>query len=838
MLTKPLKYCIIFEGYAFGLMGFIFMRLHVTFKVNTILLLALLLFSANIAFSVGATELKVAPLFPMDYPEIFPENGFLYEIYNVHSAAGEYPENAVLTLPLGNVDSEQYGRGNLRIAYFSEESNEWKMLDSAVDGEYNTISAEAKSPGIYTITAITIEDAISPTIEWKWNTPEENSTVNAVATIEVNAKDNVGVAGVRFFLDDVHVYTDLSSIKGGWYFELDFSKISAGKHVIKAAAYDRAGNSAEVTRNLMVESDVIPIMIAINSLIYVNSTSFSIGGAIQFDESSETPSVDIFINNEYLGNIKVNDGKWGIYIQSFQYDVSPLTNGSIITVRAKDNNGNNASDSIILTIPFDEVSLYVDKRLILVNEEVELSAFSAGGTDVEYEFSASSDDGNTWNVIREFTDEDACFHFFTVPGDYLLKVVAREKGKIAEKYAFNSMTVNSALSGVLLFSDIPSPQQTGQTITFKAEPIGGASDTHFEYQYQVDSGDGFVTIQEYNHSPYLYWGSKLPDNYTIKVNMREIDDNITVYSDSCTYAIIAGTPTPTLQSVELVSSVSSPVQINREIILTASTVGGENIVYKFTLFDGENTYILKDFYDYGDNEITWQPTDLGVFTLRVEAMDEDELVIVKDETVINIVVEQPLDGVTLSADLVSPQELPTRIILTAATKTGYNVYYRFDVDDGTGFKTIRRYSGQDYYIWYPTQSGMYALKVTACEGDDLEDDNATTYSEQIAFVINDTKNSILDISLTANKEMPQNINTSISLTTTVIGGINLEYKYMISRDNGSSWEELRDFDLDSNYNWRPNSSGNYVIKSVVRAKNDIKEYGAYLFYPIGIEMVN
>ena len=76
--------------------------------------------------------------------------------------------------------------------------------------------------------------------------------LSGTVTISVNATDNIGVAGVQYFLDNIPLFSEITTppFTKQW----DTSGVSNGIHLLKATAHDAAGNSA-VSESLSVQID-------------------------------------------------------------------------------------------------------------------------------------------------------------------------------------------------------------------------------------------------------------------------------------------------------------------------------------------------------------------------------------------------------------------------------------------------------------------------------------------------------------------------------------------------------------------------------------------------------
>jgi hypothetical protein len=85
-------------------------------------------------------------------------------------------------------------------------------------------------------------DTTRPTISI--TSPQNGARVSRWVTISAAASDSSGIASVQFFVDNQAIATDSSApYSVSW----SFRKASAGAHVIKAVATDKAGNTAQAS---------------------------------------------------------------------------------------------------------------------------------------------------------------------------------------------------------------------------------------------------------------------------------------------------------------------------------------------------------------------------------------------------------------------------------------------------------------------------------------------------------------------------------------------------------------------------------------------------------------
>jgi hypothetical protein len=89
---------------------------------------------------------------------------------------------------------------------------------------------------------------IAPTVSIL--SPVNNQTINEIATVVVETKDNDGIDKVEFYIDDSLVFTDLES-----FYEYQWNTIQYeddSKHTVKVISYDLSGHSTASEPNVYV----------------------------------------------------------------------------------------------------------------------------------------------------------------------------------------------------------------------------------------------------------------------------------------------------------------------------------------------------------------------------------------------------------------------------------------------------------------------------------------------------------------------------------------------------------------------------------------------------------
>jgi hypothetical protein len=121
-------------------------------------------------------------------------------------------------------------------------------------------------------------DTTPPTVSWL--NPSEGQQLSGIikdtGTCRVNALDNLSVDHVNFYLDNILIDTDTAQT---WGCNFDTATVSNGSHVLKATAYDAAGNNTSVSLNITISnssSGTCPVIGDLNNDCHVNLTDLSI----------------------------------------------------------------------------------------------------------------------------------------------------------------------------------------------------------------------------------------------------------------------------------------------------------------------------------------------------------------------------------------------------------------------------------------------------------------------------------------------------------------------------------------------------------------------------------
>src|SRR5262249_14590950 len=101
----------------------------------------------------------------------------------------------------------------------------------------------AGNRGQATVTVTTRRlDTLAPSV--RITAPAAGATLTRTTAVQVTATDNVGVARVDFYVDNVRQFSDTTA---PFAFSLDPSRLADGRHTLMALGYDQAGNRGQAT---------------------------------------------------------------------------------------------------------------------------------------------------------------------------------------------------------------------------------------------------------------------------------------------------------------------------------------------------------------------------------------------------------------------------------------------------------------------------------------------------------------------------------------------------------------------------------------------------------------
>jgi len=195
---------------------------------------------------------------------------------NIVTIAEQSPPTVVITSPVNNsavsdtvsvIVSATDNAGVTKVEYYV--NNVLLGTDTATPFTF-TWDTSTVAPGTYTLTAkaydfagnvsqsssvvTVVKDLIAPNVAL--TSPVNSSNLSGIITVNASASDNVAVAGVEFYCNNILIYaSNLSPYSFNW----DTRSVANGGYTLVAKAYDNAGNSTQSSAVAVSVNNYLPI---------------------------------------------------------------------------------------------------------------------------------------------------------------------------------------------------------------------------------------------------------------------------------------------------------------------------------------------------------------------------------------------------------------------------------------------------------------------------------------------------------------------------------------------------------------------------------------------------
>jgi FtsP/CotA-like multicopper oxidase with cupredoxin domain len=338
---------------------------------------------------------------------------------------------------------------------------------------------------------------------------------------------------------------------------------------------------------------------------------------------------------------------------------------------------------------------------------VVFTAAGQGSSGYQYRFWLSTDNGNTFSVVQDWSATATWTLAATNPaGGYVVLADVKTDPSSTLRDAYTAVTyvlqagILAPATGVTLTASAPSPHVAGTAVTFTA---AGQGSTSYQYRFWQSANGGLTFTMVQDWSATATWTLPATTPVGTYLIIADVKSNLSAtVRDAYTwmnYAIVNAAIVPAT-GVTLTAGAPSPHVAGTGVIFTATGQGGSG-GYRYRFWESADGGVTFTVVQDWSATATWTlPATTAVGTYLVIAdVTTDPVSTIRDAytwmsyAVVSTALA-PATGVTLTPSLPSPQKTGTAVIFTAAGQGSSGYLYRFwlSADGGVTFTVVQDWS--------------------------------------------------------------------------------------------------------------------------------------------------
>jgi len=427
-----------------------------------------------------------------------------------------------------------------------------------------------------------------------------------------------------------------------------------------------------------------------------------------------------------------------------------------------------------------------------------------------------------------------------LPGTYTFTYTVKDNvpGSLTSNPATVSVIVELApqVSGLTVFSSLPSPQLSGTVVTFDAVASGGSGS--YEYQYWLkDTSLNYTLVKPYSAPSTWSWetaGLPTAGGYQIAVQARNAGSTVS-FDQERVMNFSLNAPSGAGIAVNVLPNVPSPQTAGTPVFFAATVTGGTGIYeYQYWLKDTLGNYSLVQPYSL-NSTWKWDTTGAapGGYTVALQARVVGSQASFDAETTADYLVNAvptPATSVSVTTSLPSPQTAGPQVFFSAAAAGGSGSYeYRFWLKDILGsYSLVQPFSSGAIWKWNTTglPAGTYTVAVQArsAGSPNVYDTEATS-----TFVISAPPAPpapATAVNILTNLTSPQTAGAQVFVTGSAVGGPgNYEYLFKLT-DPLTNTTVVQAFSAGAIWHWDTTglTPGTYTITVQARSVGSVNVF--------------
>jgi hypothetical protein len=270
------------------------------------------------------------------------------------------------------------------------------------------------------------------------------------------------------------------------------------------------------------------------------------------------------------------------------------------------------------------------------------------------------------------------------------------------------------VTNVTLAIDPQVRQVVGRPISLTALALtDGPVEYLFRAGYKSGAAWNWTTLRNYATTATCSWTPPDARIWSLAAWARAVGSSQTYDA----YTTVAYTVVAPVSAVIVGATPRSPQPVGTPITLTASPVGGAQVLFRFRVgYKSGSIWQWTTLRDYAEGRsIVWTPSEARLWSIAVYAKESGSTRPYDVyATVGYLIYPTPPTAVALTATP-TPGNVGTDVLLQATPTGGTHVQYWFRVGRKVGsaysWQTVQWYSDANSYRWTPTTAGTYILAV-------------------------------------------------------------------------------------------------------------------------------
>ena len=709
---------------------------------------------------------------------------------------------------------------------------------------------------VWTVQSTGSSDATAPSLAITSHTSGQTVTTSTITLAGTASDGGAGGSGITSVTVNGSTATGGSASGNNTANWSRSVSLALGANTFTVVAADGAGNvrTSSVTITRGTSTDATAPTLTITSHLSgqtVGTSIITVAGTATDNGAGGSGIASVTVN----GGAASGGTASGTGTANWSRSVTLVTGGNLVTVVATDGAGNARTTSLTLflsssstdtTQPSLSITSHTSGQTLTSNT-ITLAGTAtdsgSGGSGISsVTVNGSSASGGTASGNNTASWSRA----LTLPaGANVITVIATDGAGNVRSIPITLTAPAASPSSASISANRTSPQTAGTAVTLSATASGGASPYSYKWWAQMNGGS-WSLLQDWGGST-LNWTPSVAGSYTVGLWVRSsgVSADAPQTTAALTFLVTAASapaaPPPSSGSMTGVSlSVNrvSPQAPGTTVTLTANGSGGSSpYSYKWWAQMNGGVWTLLQDWSTSTN-LAWTPSQSGNYLLAAwgrsagatadtpQTVGSITFAISGSSSTPPPSSSSPMTGVSLGANLISPQAPGTTVTLTANGSGGSTPYsYKWWAQlNGGAWTLLQEWSTSTNLAWTPSQGGNYVLAAWARSAGATADTPQTIGS--LSFVINGSTSTppppapsspppsssgpMTSASVTADSSTVM-LGRSLRLTTSGNGGTGpYSFKVWVQKDGGA-WTLVRDWSTNTTLDWIANAPGKYMF---------------------------